>query len=74
MRANRKSAESLRIAVLTIFALAIGLLSAPSRAQVASNAAIITSATGRVSLERSGELWAVTAGMSMNVEIGRAHV
>lgn len=65
--ANRKTAESLRITVIALIALATGLLCAASRAQVASGAAMITSASGRVSIERSGELWAVTAGMSMNV-------
>lgn len=64
---NRKTAESLRIAVVAWLALATGLLIMPARAQVASSAAIITQATGRVSLVRSGELWAVSPGMSMNV-------
>lgn len=64
---NLKTADSSRIAILLLLAVAFSLPGEFARAQAPAGAAIVYSAAGRVSLERGGELWAVSPGMTMNV-------
>jgi hypothetical protein len=56
-----------RFGLMAFLFLAFWLSDVPSYAQVAAGAAVVTNAAGRVSIERSGELWAVSTGQPINV-------
>jgi hypothetical protein len=62
--------KAVRLAVLhsATLCFAAGLcFVASASAQVLSSSAVFTNASGRVSVERSGELWAASAGQTVNV-------
>ena len=53
------------LGLLTVVAW-MAAASAPAKAQLGPDAALVTTLTGRVSLERAGELWVLAAGQTVN--------